>query len=305
MTLDFGSAIPIHARQVWQKRLLYTQQKLKDNLTARNLLEIRNLGSTVDIDTVTKVEGSGGNANIQAKITARGAVPDVSDVKISESDYKQYQIALGFYVNERELAQAPELKAQKVDWCTRNIHRLEDYMFFNGDSTINLTGLQTAAEANINGKGVASSASGSDFNNVGAWDGTDTDIDIQRDVVEMMSRIGDEFANSPMYLVGRRANLKGIRTLDDMRTSYADELLDLFGANSVNDFLRYSSYCPSGYVYLVAKDGAAAEMTISQDLMVDTSYPKEKGANYYVELREWMNPFQRYDDQAFVEIVVT
>ena len=46
-------------------------------------------------------------------------------------------------------------------------------------------------------------------------------------------------------------------------------------------------------------------MTISQDLMVDTSYPKEKGANYYVELREWMNPFQRYDDQAFVEIVVT
>lgn len=302
MTLNYGSSIPARNRQVWEKQIFNTQQKLKDNMMARQLLEVRQLGQTVDIDTVTTVEGSGGNASIQAKIVAKGAVPKVADVKIDETDYYQYQIALGFYMNERELNQDPTLKNKKIDWCVRNIHRLEDYMFFNGDSTINLSGLQTKAQANSNGKVVASGASGSDVNNVGAWAGTDAAIDIYKDILEAVSRIGDNY--NPTYLVGRRADLKYIRQLDDMRKSYADEILDLFGASSTDAFLRYSTHCPSGYVYVVAKDGSAAEFTMSQDVMVDTSFPKEKGANYWTECRCWVNPFQCYDPDAFAEIAI-
>ena len=302
--MNYGSTIPIESRIAWQKRLNMTQQALKDNLLARNLLPVRELPTTVDIDRVTRVEGSGGNASIHATITAVGSVPETTDIGVGTEDFKQYQISLGFNVTGRELMQDPALKNSKVDWCTRNIHRLEDYVFFNGDAKNNIVGLQTRAQSNPNGKIVASGASGSDANNVGAWAGTDATIDIYHDINEAMSRIGDNFANSPMYLVGKRADLKYIRDLDDMRKSYADEIMDLFGANSVNDFLRYSSYCPTGYVYIVAKNPEIAEFTMSQPLIVDTDFPKEKGNIYWTELREIVNPYQCYDLEGSVEIAI-
>lgn len=303
--MGYGYSIPNGSRQVWEKQILKTQKALQDTLIARTVLEMRELPSTVDIDTVTFVEGSGGTgtSNIQAKIVAKGAVPDVTDVKISETDFKQYQIAIGFYMHERELDQDPLLKNRKIDWATRSIHRLEDYIFFSGDSSIGILGLQAQARANPNGKIVASGASGNDANNVGAWDGTDTYIDIQRDVLNAISRLGDDY--DPKFLIGRRADLMHIRQLDEQRKSYADEILDLFGASSIDQVLKYSAFCPSGYVYVTAKNAMAAEFTYSQDIKIVDDMIREKGGNYWVELNEWVNPFQCYDPEAFVEIAIT
>lgn len=305
MAMNYGSYSPEEARQIWEKRLVKTASVERDKRLARNLTMYRGLPATVDTDTVTTVVGSGGNSTIAAKITAKGAVPETTDIKAGEKDFKQYQISLGFYVNGREMMQDPSVKNAKVDWCYRNIGRLEDYIWVNGDSTINLSGMVTQARANPNGKITASGASGADVNNVGAWAGTDSDIDIQKDVLEALSRIGDDYANSPLFLVGRRADLKYIRQLDDLRNSYADQILDLFGAGSVNDFLRTSSYIPTGYVYIVAKDAEVAEFTVSTEMMVDNDYPREKGDNYWTEVREWINPFQCYDAEGFVEIQIT
>lgn len=305
MAMNYGSYSPEEARQIWEKRLVKTASVERDKRLARNLTMYRGLPATVDTDTVTTVVGSGGNSTIAAKITAKGAAPETTDIKAGEEDFKQYQISLGFYVNGREMMQDPSVKNAKVDWCYRNIGRLEDYIWVNGDSTINLSGMVTQARANPNGKITASDASGADVDNVGAWAGTDSDIDIQKDVLEALSRIGDDYANSPMFLVGRRADLKYIRQLDDLRNSYADQILDLFGAGSVNDFLRTSSYIPTGYVYIVAKDAEVAEFTVSTEMMVDNDYPREKGDNYWTEVREWINPFQCYDAEGFVEIQIT
>ena len=305
MAMNYGSYSPEEARQIWEKRLVKTASVERDKRLARNLTMYRGLPATVDTDTVTTVVGSGGNSTIAAKITAKGAVPETTDIKAGEKDFKQYQISLGFYVNGREMMQDPSVKNAKVDWCYRNIGRLEDYIWVNGDSTINLSGMVTQARANPNGKITASGASGADVNNVGAWAGTDSDIDIQKDVLEALSRIGDDYANSPLFLVGRRADLKYIRQLDDLRNSYADQILDLFGAGSVNDFLRTSSYIPTGYVYIVAKDAEVAEFTVSTEMMVDNDYPREKGDNYWTEVRERINPFQCYDAEGFVEIQIT
>jgi len=301
MAMNYGSYSPEEARQIWEKRLNNIAVKEKDKRLARTLLAYRGFAETVDTDTVTRIEGSGGNANIQAKITAKGAVPPTTDVKAATEDFKQYQIAIGFLINERELKQDPAIKNAKIDWCYRNIGRLEDYIYFNGDSSINMSGLQTHAQANANGKIVASSASGNDANNIGSWDGTDTNIDIQRDVLNAISRLGDNYQDSPKYLVGRAASLMYLRQLDDMRQSYYDEVVDLMGTS---DFLRSSAYVPSGYVYLVAKDAEVAEFTVSTEMMVDNDYPKEKGANYWVEVREWINPFQLYDNTGMVEIAI-
>jgi hypothetical protein len=200
--------------------------------------------------------------------------------------------------------QDPAIKNTKIDWCYRQIGRLEDYIFFNGESNINISGLQTHAQANPNGKIVATGASGKDANNTGAWNGGDADIDIYNDVLEASSRIGDEYGSSPMFLVGRRADVKYIRKLDDLRNKYSDQLLDIFGASSVDDFLRTSSYCPSGYVYILAKDPEVAEFTISTEMTVDNEFAKEKGGNFWVEVKEWLNPFQLYDNEGYVEIAI-
>lgn len=304
--LNFAGMVPDVARQAWERELLRTEEKMRDTLLARNIVEMRALGATVDIDTVMTVVGVPNSSDgIAAKITAKGSVPEITDIAASATDFKQYQIAVGFYVNERDLDRDPTLQNKKVDWATRQIHRREDYLVLNGDSGVGLSGIVAAARNNPNGKIVASDGSGNNANNNGAWDGSDSTIDIYTDTLNAITRIGDEYQDSQLYLVGKRTSIAPIRKLDDMRKSYADEIMDLFGAKSVSDFVRYSAYVPDGYVYVVAKDPEAAEFTISQDVTIDTSYPKEKGGNFWIELREWMNPFQLYDNEAFVEIDIT
>lgn len=297
---SYGSAIPIEAKQAWERVIVNYDEKQRDGMIARSLATMRNVGATVDTDTVTFVEGSGGNATIAAKVTAKGAIPEVTGIKTKDIDHKMFQLALGFYVNGRDLQAKPELKTRSVEWCTKNIRRLEDYMWMNGDTTLNLTGLDTAAGLNVNGKVVAASASGNDVNNVGAWDGSDDYIDLYTDILEAVSRLDDDF--EPAYLLGRRIDLAPVRKMDDMRKKYIDDILDLFAAGSAADFMRYSLYVPSGYVYVVAKDMDFCEMVVSEDLIVDADYPKEKGNNLYVELREWLNPNEFHSNEGVVEI---
>lgn len=301
--LNFAGNIPDEARQTWERQLLRTTEKMRDTVLARNLIGMRQLAQTVEIDTVMTVAGVPNSSDgIAAKIVAKGTVPDVADIAATTTDFKQYQIAVGFYVNERDLNKDPTLQTKKIDWATRQIHRREDTIAINGDSSVGLSGIVSAAQSNPNGKVVASGASGNNTNNCGAWDGSDSTIDIYTDILNGITRIGDEYQDSQLFLVGKRATIAPIRRLDDMRKSYADEIVDLFGARSVSDFVRYSAYVPDGYVYIVAKDADAAEFTVSQDILIDTNYPKEKGGNFWIELKEWVNPFQLYDAEAFVEI---
>jgi hypothetical protein len=302
MATNYGSSIPFHFNEVFEREVLNYQDKQRDARVARNLSTMRNVGADVQTDTVTFYEASAGNTVIKAAITAKGDTPPMIGVKGKEVSHVMYQLSVGFKLNERDLNLDPKQQARKVDVATRDIGRLEDYIWINGDTATGLTGLVTAARANPNGKVAASAASSPSCNNIGSWDGADTSghIDIYTDIMEACDRIGDNFV--PKYLLGRRADIAPIRKMDDMRKRYADEILDLFGASDTKSFIRTSAYVPTGYVYIVAQDMEASEFVISEDLRVDTSYPKEAGGNFRVELKEWCNPVENHTNDWVVEI---
>jgi hypothetical protein len=121
--------------------------------------------------------------------------------------------------------------------------------------------------------------------------------------MEACDRIGDNF--TPKYLCGRRSEIAPIRKMDDLRKRYADEILDLFGASNTAQFIRTSSYFPSGFVYVVSQDMEFTEFLVSEDLRVDASFPKDTGGNYPVVLKEWINPVGFISDEGAVEIATT
>lgn len=300
MTMNYSSSIPAHLTESFEKEILNYQQKQRDNMLARNLSTIRNVGPTIQTDTVTFYEKSGGNGSITAAITAKGDTPPIVGVKGKKVSHAMYQLGATVMINERDLNLDPRQFNKKIDIATRDVHRLEDYIWINGDTATGLTGLVTSAQANPNGRVLNTGASSPNVNNIGNWAGSDTYIDVYTDVLEACNRIGDNF--NPQYLVGRRADLAPIRKMDDMRKTYADDILDLFGAGSAKDFIRYSLYVPSGYVYVVAKDTDATEFVISEDVRVDTSVGKDTGGNFPVVIKEWVNPCETQSNEWAAEI---
>ncbi len=299
MPMEYAASIPAHFNESFARDVLNYRKRELDKQLARSLSTIRMVGPTVDKDTITFYEKTGGNDNIAAKITAKGAIPEQIGVKGNEVTHSMYQVTVGFMLNGRDLNLDPAVQRRKVEVATAEVRRREDYTWINGDTATGLTGLVASARANPNGRVVASGATSSDVNNIGTWAGTDTHIDIYTDVLEACNRIGDDFA--PKYLCGTRQTLAPIRKMDDLRNVYADQLLDLFGAGSTNDFIRTSKYFPTGYAYVIAQDMEFNEFVISEDLAVDTAFGKEPGNNYRVELREWV-AFEFHNNEGAVEI---
>ncbi len=302
MTLDFGGSIPSNFTEAFEHYVFDYRDKQRDKMLARSLSTMRNVGATVQTDTVIHYEKSDGNASLSAAITAKGAVPPDVGVKGQEKSFTMLQFAVGFMLNGRDSTLDPSTQQRKVEVATADIKRLEDYTWINGSTAYGLTGIVGAARANPNGKVAAYGASSSspDVDSIGNWAGTDTYIDIYTDVLEACDRIGDDF--DPAYMLGQRSTLAPIRKMDDMRNRYADQILDLFGAASLGDFMKSSAYVPAGYVYVIAKDMEFCEFAVSEDLVVDTSFGKEKGNNYRVELREWINPCEFHNNEGASEI---
>jgi hypothetical protein len=302
MAITYGSQIPDTFNKAFSKFVFEYRKKQYNAMVARNLSEMRNVGATIDTDTITFYEKSGGVDKIDAKIVAKGAIPDQIGVKGREVAHKMFQISVGFMLNGRDLNLDPDIQRRKVEVATNDIRRREDYWWINGDTGTGLTGMVTAARANPNGKVAAYGASSTspDVDSIGNWAHTDTYWDIYTDVLEATDRIGDDF--TPSYLCGTRATVAPIRKMDDLRNRYSDQLLDLFGAGSTDEFVKTSAYWPTGYVYVVAKDMEFSEFVISEDLMVDTGFGKEPGDNYRVELREWVNVAEVHSNEGIAEI---
>jgi len=297
--MEYAASIPAHFNESFARDVLNYRKRELDKQLARNLSTIRMVGPSVDKDTITYYEKTGGNDTIAAKITAKGAIPEQIGVKGNEVTHSMYEVTVGFMLNGRDLNLDPAVQRRKVEVATAEVRRREDYTWINGDTATGLTGLVTSARANPNGKVVNTGAASPDVNNIGTWAGTDTYMDIYTDVLEACNRIGDDFA--PKYLCGTRQTLAPIRKMDDLRNVYADQLLDLFGAGSTNDFIRTSKYFPTGYAYVIAQDMEFNEFVISEDLAVDTTFGKEPGNNYRVELREWV-AFEFHNNEGAVEI---
>jgi len=301
MSGKYAASIPSSIIKRFDRTIINYRSKERDKEIARNLSNIRTIGPAFQTDVVTYWEKTGGNDIIRASIKAKGAAADTVGAKENEISHQMYKLTVGFNFNTRDLDLDPAQYTRKVEICTREIRRLEDYLFINGSTGPALTGLVTAARANPKGKIAAYGASSSSpsKDSVGNWAGTDTYRDIYDDTLEAVTRVGDNF--DAAYMIGQKTTLAPIRKMDDLRNVYADQLLDLFNANNVNDFLRTSAYVPAGYAYVVAKDVEFAEFVISTDLRTK-AYSEQPGEVIPVELIEWVNPNEFHTMEGVAEI---
>lgn len=301
MSGEYATSIPSSTIKRFDRTIINYRSKERDKEIARNLSSIRTIGPAFQTDVVTYWEKTGGNDVIRASIKAKGAAADTVGAKEDEISHQMYKLTVGFNFNTRDLDLDPAQYTRKVEICTREIRRLEDYLFINGSAAPALTGLVGAARANPNGKIAAygDSASRPSKDSIGNWAGTDSKIDIYKDVLAACTRVGDNF--EPAYLVGGRADIAPILDLDDLRNRYADKIMALFGASNIDDFVRTSAFVPSGYVYVVAKDVEFNEFVISTDLRAK-AYAEQPGEVIPVELIEWVNCCEFHSNEGVVEI---
>jgi hypothetical protein len=157
-----------------------------------------------------------------------------------------------------------------------------------------------AARANANGK-VA--ASGGTYNNNGAWAGTDDSRDPYEDINLAMTLT--DFTVKPVALVGNRQALSYLNTKDSERHPFWKDVAGLFNKPDTDrSWMVESQYAPDGYVYLIPNDPAVMEFAASQEIDIDDSYGKKPGGNYWIEIKEWVNPAEIYTNQGIVEIAI-
>jgi hypothetical protein len=282
----------------WTREIELFIDKFGDNMSARNILPQRTVGADTAIDVVTSYDRTGPGAQIVAK----GSVPDTTGQKANTAKYDIFQISTAFNVNAKDLKLDPKLKNRQIDIMMRDIHKKEDQVMFNGDSSYGITGLIGTAQANDNGKIVASGASGSDTDNNGAWAG-EIGTDIYDDINNAIGKMDEDF--EPTYLIGNRSDLLYLNRMDSERQPYYKSISGLFGKKNPDDksWMWMTNQFDTGKVYLATKDFLAAEFVISENPRI-VPYPIGPGENYRFEINSWSIP-EFFNDEAFVEIAIT
>jgi hypothetical protein len=292
------AAILQHMVEEWKKIIPEWVDEHKQNLTARNILHRRDVSDAVTIDVVEKYDKTGPGA----QITAKGAVPKTFGISTKNEKFEIHQIATGFNINKKDLNADASVKSRLIEIGLSEIHEKEDDIALNGSSTHNITGIVGAAQANSNGKIVASGASGDDINNKGKWSG-ETGTDIFTDVSDGIGFMDSKFKAA--FLVGNSKDMRYLFHKDSERNMYYEDMGILFGKTDPKDtsWIWQSDYIARGKVYIVCKDTMAADFVVSEDPGIVT-YPMGPGQNYPIELYSWSET-EIYADEAFVEIEIT
>lgn len=292
------SAILKQYVEEWKKIIPLWVDEHMQNLTARNILHRRDVGAEVTIDVVESYDKTGQGA----QITAKGAVPETFGIKTKSSPFTIHQISTGFNINAKDLLAGPESKSRLVEIAVSNIHEKEDEISLNGSAAHNIKGIIGAAQANPNGKIVASGATGSDINNKGKWAG-ETGTDLFTDVADAISFLASKY--KPTFLVGNSMDIRYLYHKDSERNMYYEDMGILFGLTNPKDtsWIWSSDHIARGKVYIVAKDTMVADFVVSEDPGIVT-YALAKGQNYPVEVYSWSEP-EIYTDEGFVEIAIT
>lgn len=296
MIANTGATID-HFIEEWTREIsLYADRNL-DNMTSRNLLEVRYVGADVAIDVVTSYNDTGPGA----QITAKGAIPKSMSVSGTDVKHEIYQITTAFNMSEKDANLDPERYNRTIDIALKSIHRKEDELMLNGITNLGVDGLITTAQANSNGKIVDTGAADNDTNNKGAWTG-EADTDIYDDLLTADGKIDDEFDME--YLVGRKTDLRSLFRLDAERNPYRELSAPLFGkAENDISWMWKTNQITAGKVYAIAKNFVAGEMIVSENPTVVPLYNGGlgPGRNYYFEVSEWVVP-EFHNADAYVEI---
>jgi hypothetical protein len=282
-----------HHVEEWTRRITAYVDRYKDNMTARNIMDVRNVGADIAIDVVETFDDVG----TEAAIVAKGAVPETIGLKASSVDHNIFQVSIGFQVSKKDILLDPSSQNRKIDLGMRLIHRKEDDLVINGSTPYNITGLVGAAQANENG----TITSGT---NAGKWSG-ETGTDIYDDINEGMDLIDGEF--DAAYLVGNKSDIKYLNRMDSERHPYHKDVAGLFGKKESDiSWMWRTNAVTAGKVYLVPKDFMAGEFVVSENPSIDPLYNGGlgPGKNFAFEMGGWCVP-ELHDANAFVEIDIT
>lgn len=295
MTLDlnFGASIPQEVVQNMQKTILDFQARYKDGYIGRSLIEQRpGVPPKVRKDIVRHIDKTTPQDGVStARISLGGTSPDIVGSKAKDKMFSIYRIDNAIQRNEDEVALDPILWTRDTSLAMLECLRRENYTIINGDATLGITGLTGAATANSLGSVVASGASGTQVNNNGAWDGSETDkvMDPYDDLRAALNFIDPDLIGQ-YFLAGRSTYMNYLLQEDDLGKIFADKIGPrIFGRPAGdNSWMVKSDYFPANYVYLVLKSMEAAELVIPEDYNVDANYPRQKGQNIYAEIGGWI-----------------
>lgn len=299
--LNYGSFIPEEVVTAWVQEINQYELQYRPEMVARNILPRREVGTQIDIDAISYYQSTSG----RAQVIAKGAAPQPFTIKTKVEKHEMFQFMDGFMVNERDLAKAQgvTMKAKEIDIALSQIHAAEDYIVMNGDSDIGITGIVGAAHANTIGKVLPANgtASGGDVPNMGPWDGSGDTRDPYEDIVNAIRMMDWRF--KPFALVADRTTMSYLNMKDSERIPFWQGMGALFGKGEDDrSWMIESQFTPAGYAYVIPKDPKAGEFVVSEDINIADDYPKQPGGNFYVEIKEWVNPVEIHVGNAFVEI---
>ena len=302
--IHYGSFIPQEVITTWVQTINDYELNYRPELIARNILPYRDIGPQYDIDAVTHIQTTSGRAGIMAK----GASPDPIQIASGSEKHDMVQIGAGFYVNERDLnkVQGPVMKTAEINEVMSKIHAEEDYVAINGDSSLGITGIVGAAHANTRGKVLATAGSptGNDVVNMGPWDSSGDTLDPYEDILNATKFMDPRF--KPWGVVADRATIMNLHKQDSERVPFSQYIGKLFGKPEGDlSWMIESQFTPVGYAYVIPYSPQAAEFVVSEEIDIADDYPKEKGGNYWIEIKEWVCPIEIHSPQAFVEIDTT
>ena len=304
-TLYYGGVINGQFMAVWQNAINEWMDRNLDNQLARQVTEVTQVDSTVEQYEISKIDFTGDDVVPKAKNTpgeevTLGAASELTSI---------WRWSDSFMVHEDDLAKSPTLRTRYVEACIAKIFRGEDKVWYNGRSANNIPGMKSSAEANPNGKVVASGATGSDTNNIGAWLTSDTNRDIYEDLRVARGKLGTKYRSAlrDLYLVGNASSLDALFQKDpysDASTLIAQSVAPLFGrtgSDPVGSWAVVNDQIDDGYVFLVAKNREAAELIQARAPTIDDNYPRKPIGNLEVHIYQDVG-MAFHDPEAFVEI---
>lgn len=300
--MHYGSFIPEEFVTTWVNDINEYELLYKQEMFARNIFPYRSVGETIDFDMITYFQATDG----LAQVIAKGATPEPFTARARTVKHEMFCIASGFVLNERDLLKpdGATMKSKELDIALDKIHGKEDYIAMNGDTTLGLLGIVGAAEANANGKITAAASSGDNVANMGAWDGSDTSRDPYEDIVNGLDKL--DYTAKAFAVVGNRHSLRWFNVLDSERMTFAEKVGELFGKGKGDrSWMIESQFCADGYVYIVPKSPKFGEFVVSQDIDIVDDYAKQAGGNFWIEVKEWVNPAEIHQNNGYVEIQIT
>jgi len=305
--LYYGGVIPDHFKEVWYANIKKYIDINKDNMMARRLAIVKPVPYVTEEYSITAIDVSA--EEVVPK--ARSAAPENITLGGNERTYRIFRYPTGFVLNEDDLKKQPELQGWHIDACTRKIFRAEDKSFYVGRSNLDIIGFKAAAEANSNGKIVASGASGKDNNNNGAWLTDDGSRDIYEDLRMARGKLASKYRSNlqNLFLVGNAVSMDALWQKDpysDDSSPILSSVAPLFGRSSdapIGDWALINDQIDDNYVFIVCRDSEAAELIEAKALIIDDNYPRQPIGNLQVAIYEDVG-IAIHDYNAFVEIAV-